>query len=182
MNQAIKTLTYWRVTISLITVMFASPAIAIQVCKASITPSAPDNRYEVHTDGTVSDLRTGLMWQQCPVGQSGADCATGTAQVFSWDLALQYLAASNAAGGMANHSDWRLPNIKELQSLIEVSCYDPAINLNIFPNEPGLYHWSSTPKEDAFGGDAFALTFFNGVPFAFIRGSNRPIRLVRDIP
>ena len=67
-------------------------------------------QYVDNGDGTVSDLVTGLMWQQDP----GAK--------------MTYEAARNGAAGfnLAGHSDWRLPSIKEFYSLIQFSGIDPA--------------------------------------------------------
>ena len=62
------------------------------------------NNFSDNGDGTVTDLATGLMWAQNDSG-SGMD----------WSNALAYAEAS----GLAGHSDWRLPDTKELQSIID---------------------------------------------------------------
>jgi hypothetical protein len=55
------------------------------------------------------------MWKQCAEGLSGATCQTGSAQTFTWANALAHAEAST----FANYTDWRLPNVKELSSLVE---------------------------------------------------------------
>lgn len=62
------------------------------------------NRFVDNHDGTITDEATGLVWQQ-------DDSKTGV----DWKSALLYAASLR----LANHSDWRLPTIKELQSLVE---------------------------------------------------------------
>ncbi|MCI5150307.1 MAG: DUF1566 domain-containing protein, partial [Candidatus Electrothrix sp. MAN1_4] len=62
------------------------------------------NNFVDNEDGTISDLATGLMWQQTD---------DGTAR--NWEDAL----ASAEALELAGHDDWRLPNAKELQSIVD---------------------------------------------------------------
>lgn len=61
--------------------------------------------YQENDDGTVSDLLTGLVWQQDPGEKMSFDDAVATAGDFS----------------LAGYDDWRLPSIKELYSLIDFS-------------------------------------------------------------
>ncbi|MCC6696143.1 MAG: DUF1566 domain-containing protein [Candidatus Hydrogenedentes bacterium] len=68
--------------------------------------------YHDNGDGTVADLNTGLMWQRDP-----GDKVT-------WDAAVSGAQALNLAG----YTDWRLPSIKELYSLIQFSGTDPILH------------------------------------------------------
>jgi pimeloyl-ACP methyl ester carboxylesterase len=85
-------------------------------------------------DGTVTDNITGLMWQQQEPGN------------MFWDIALSYCEGLSLGG----YSDWRLPNIRELQSITDDTKLNPAINTDYFPNtkssESGILdnYWSST--------------------------------------
>ncbi|WP_201246557.1 DUF1566 domain-containing protein [Halochromatium salexigens] len=116
-------------------------AQAEQTCNDAVVATAPDSRFQDNGNGTVTDLATGLIWKQCAEGLSGAGCATGSAQTFSWQVALQHAEAAVFAG-----SDlWRLPNKNELASLVELRCYNPAINERYFPNTPSNWFWSSSP-------------------------------------
>lgn len=118
---------------------------AAQFCNSSIIPTAPDSRYTDNSDGTVTDNQTGLMWKQCSEGQSTTPpCDIGTAVEYTWQEALAQAKTVNSAG-FAGHDDWRLPNHKELSSLVEMACYAPAINENHFPNTQASYYWSSSP-------------------------------------
>jgi hypothetical protein len=107
------------------------------------------NLFKDNTDGTVSDLATGLMWMQ---GDSG----TG----MDWEQALVYAQAQNKANYLG-HNDWRLPNSKELQSLVDYTrspgalnpaqvgpSIDPLFTCTGITNESGKpdypFYWTST--------------------------------------
>ena len=120
----------------LILLIFPSISGAIQTCRneSEIPSSTLDLLYIDNGNGTITDINKGLMWHKCPLGYSGPDCLIKIgANKYNLQDAL-YEAENNLHGG---YNDWRLPNIKELQSLVEIRCYEPAINLNLFPNTPG---------------------------------------------
>lgn len=110
-----------------------------QTCKTdSIPATTPDSRFEIISNGSeVKDKATGLIWQRCSIGQTwdGITC-TGTATKHTWQQALTV--AKNLGNG------YRLPNVKELKSIVERQCYKPAINGKIFPNTPNNDYWSSS--------------------------------------
>jgi len=104
------------------------------------------NEYTSNGDGTITDSASGLMW-------STDDNGVG----IEWEDALEY--AENAE--VAGYTDWRLPNVKELQGIVDYSYspsatssenIGPAINsiFNCTPitNEAGnsdyAYYWTST--------------------------------------
>ena len=104
------------------------------------------NNFVDNEDGTVTDTATGLMWQQADDGTTR-----------NWENALFY--CENLT--LATHSDWRLPNAKELHSILDYSrCPDvtnsPAINplfsCTSFNNPNGNpnygYYWTSSPLMD----------------------------------
>lgn len=134
----------WTGVVVLLLMLGAGPALA-QTCRpASIPASTPDSQLQDNGDGTVTDLKTGLMWKQCAEGQSGSGCVDGTPIDYNiWQKALLRAQEVNS-GGFAGFRDWRVPNIKELASLVELQCREPAINLTRFPNTPNNYFWSSS--------------------------------------
>jgi len=97
-----------------------------------------EDQFVDNGDGTVTDRSTGLMWQQ----------ATAPGK-YTWEQALSYCENLTLAG----HSDWRLPLINELESIVDLTRYNPAINTTYFPNTVVFFYWSSTtyPK---YTGDA----------------------------
>lgn len=144
-------------------------------------------RYASQADGTVTDTYTGLMWQRCPAGyalnEKGtpgvmADdrCALDTDADMSWQEALQYAANSESA----TYTDWRLPNVKELDSIVELGCHAPAIETAPFPDTPSNLFWSSTPGRD--GASAFGIGFLRGDVRADAKTTNARVRLVRTGP
>lgn len=138
--------TYYLTIIALAAGFLSFSAVATQVCKTeSIRPTALTADFVDNRDGTVTHKRSGLIWMRCSLGQTwnGADCQ-GEPIKLLWREALQKVEEINAGGGYANHSDWRLPNIKELDSIAELQCYGPAINLEVFPGTPPYRFWSSS--------------------------------------
>jgi len=119
------------------------------------------NELEDNGDGTVTDHATGLMWMKNDNGQA-----------VSWENALAY--AENYT--LAGHDDWRLPNAKELQSIVDYSrapsvsasaAIDPKFNATMITDEGGNnnypFYWTSTTHaswtEDAPGGAAAYVCF-----------------------
>jgi len=130
------------VLIGLLSLPLAAWAAQFCVTESQIPTSMPTSRFVDHGDDTVTDTQTGLMWAKCQTGLSGATCSTGVFLSFNWDDALQNAEASTLAG----YSDWRLPNVKELSSIVELRCGNPAINLAVFPNTQITAFWSSSPS------------------------------------
>ena len=118
------------------------PVLAETCSDTTIPARNPDSVYTDNGDGTVTDTRTNLMWKRCAEGLTwdGTTCS-GQAQYFTWTDALKQAADSTYAG----HSDWRLPNVKELFTLVEECRSLPAINATIFPNAPSVPAWTGTP-------------------------------------
>lgn len=141
--------------VAFIACLVAAGAARAQVCNARIAFATPTGRFSDNHDGTVLDQRTGLTWQRCPLGFALDDggtpgvlqddrCTPGVASTFTWQQALQGAAALNQAGGFAGLTDWRLPNIKELASIVETRCAAPSANLAVFPGTPAMPFWSSS--------------------------------------
>jgi len=139
---------------------------------ASSTPTAD---FTVNANGTVTQTTTGLMWKQCNEGLSGANCATGTVTYLTWSDAL--LAARNST--FAGYTDWRLPNKQELESLVDDSCFAPAINDTVFPNTVADWTWTSTTLA-AGPASAWIVFFGHGDSNASNKaGDDVAVRLVR---
>ncbi len=111
-------------------------------------------------DGSISDEATGLMWSQADSGE-GMD----------WEAALAYAQSQNEANYLG-YSDWRLPNVKELQSIVDYSyapdaqdaaydgpALDPMFSVSEIVNEIGVadypYYWTSTSSRFQSGGNFY---------------------------
>ncbi len=150
---------------------------------SALAENTPDSQFTIKADGSiVRDNKTGLHWQRCSLGQTWnavhSRCdPTTTARWFSWQQALDAASANRLAG----FTNWRLPNKKELASLLELSCSQPAINSRIFPNTAVGRYWTSTPVPYA---DSFTAWF---VDFTYgdygnlaVTQDTLSVRLVRD--
>ena len=117
-------------------------SVHAQTCNDNLNPTTPRERFIDNGDGTVSDKNTGLIWMRCSLGQTwdGATC-TGEALEYTLPQALQEAVGYTFAGSSA----WRVPDKKQLRSIIEISCFEPAINLEIFPQTPDLgVYWTAS--------------------------------------
>lgn len=152
----------------------SSSATAV-TCVNGIPASNPDAVYTVHGDGTATDTRTGLMWKVCSEGQTwSTGSCTGTAVGKTWATAL----ADAEAHVFAGYSDWRLPNVKELFSLVEKCAVNPAINTTVFPSTPSSYVWSGSPY--AYNSsNAWSVNFSYGNAAFNYRSYAYSVRLVR---
>lgn len=149
-------------------------AQADQICRNDVPATAPDSRFRDNGDGTVTDHATGLVWKRCSEGLRGDDCATGSLSAFTWQQALRHAEAHLFAGS----DQWRVPNKKELASLVEQRCAEPAINSECFPNTPPSLFWSSSPYV-YFPNHSWGINFFDGQANYYNRYFDRSLRLVR---
>ena len=163
--------------LTLLLLPLLSVADADQIINSNVPDYWPNERYIVHNNGTVTDTNTSLMWMQCSLGLSGDDCSEGSASTYTWGEALDTAHTSS----FANYTDWRLPNVKELASLLAHNRYNPAINKYIFPNTPVTF-WSASPGAVSSGKDAWRLSFQQGtiIVSSSGRGGGRSVRLVRS--
>ena len=126
-------------------------------------PSA--NRFVDHQDGTVTDTFTGLMWQK--------QTAPG---LYMWDEALRYCENLTLAG----HSDWRLPNVRELHSIVDYGrgpSIDPVFEADLLGAESWWYWSSSTGAHNP--DDAWLVHFYDGYVFNDSKGYDCCVRAVR---
>ena len=103
-------------------------------------PSFLDNE-----DGTITDNNTGLMWKKCISGIQGASCTEGVMEELNLENAKQACSDLNTSPD-APYTNWRIPNIEELISILDLSRSNPSINSTFFPNNPFDWFWSTTKK------------------------------------
>ena len=113
-------------------------------------------------NGTVTDTETGLVWQQEAVAP------------LTWQAALAHCETLI----LADQDDWRLPTIRELNSISDLEVYSPAINTNFFPDTQSSDYWTSTTSE---GSTAYAwiMDFQYGDNGILSKTSTAHVRAVR---
>lgn len=119
------------------------------------------NHFVDNHDGTISDKATGLMWQQ-----------DDSQQGMNWEGALAWVKEKNIQKYLG-YSDWRLPNAKELQSLVDYTrspaatqsaAIAPLFSCSKIIDEGGknnyAFYWTSTTHADMKGGSAAVYVAF----------------------
>jgi len=103
----------------------------------------PSQRFVDSGDQTITDKLTGLMWTKDSDAPGPSACNPETTK--TWQAALNYVACLNS-NNYLGHNDWRLPNINELKSLINVGQTNSASYLTTegFTNVQPDYYWTST--------------------------------------
>ena len=139
-------------------------------------PATP--RFTVNGDGTVSDARTGLMWDRCARGQTFRDgTCVGSPEAFMAIDAFKEPDRRNQKRHRG-YADWRLPNIKELDTLLDLRYVRPATDSEIFPNLGlGSVFWTSTTEPGSYLGISF---MFGTIPMPLMPVSEGAVRLVRS--
>lgn len=142
-------------------------------------PSGSQPSYTIYSPGGTSsvtvDNRTGLMWVTNPVD-------AGIASNYNWENAL--LACENtigAAGTYAGYNDWRLPNVRELLSIVDHDRQNPAINTPYFFNTQNNAYCASTTVAPATT-SAWFVSFIDGSVGSNAKTNPYYIRCVRGGP
>jgi hypothetical protein len=148
-------------------------------CRYVRGPGYGTNSFVDNGNGTITDKNTGLMWLQ---NDSGAfKAGTNKDGKLNWQQALAWAEGLNFAG----HRDWRLPNAKELQSLVDytrspATTHSPAISA-IFNSTPIIaengasdfgFYWASTTHASSVppsGAEAVYVAF--GTAFGYMNGA-----------
>ena len=144
-------------------------------------------QYVDNGDGTITDLKTGLMWEK--LSQDGSIHDYGT--TYTWYTAFTTkIAGLNAGSGFAGHTDWRLPNVNELQSLADYGlvgpAIDPAFNASCAASCTVLtcsctqsdFYWSSTTYQ-GLPAYAWFVDFLDGSVGAYGKSFSVYVRGVR---
>jgi hypothetical protein len=136
--------------------------------------------YVDNGDGTITDANTGLTWEK---QSSGDGSVHDIANTYTWDQAFSVHVATLNGASFAGHTDWRVPNVKELQSIVNYGNFSPAVsaafntnctspctvltcsctNYNVYCCPSYNVYWSSTTYLPGLVSTlAFAMNFFNG--------------------
>lgn len=124
-------------------------------------PAYGKNDFLDHKDGTVTDRATGLNWSQSDSGKG-----------LNWEQALAWVQQMNRENHLG-HNDWRMPTIKELQSIVDYTkspdtskspAIDPVFHCTRITNESGQpdypNYWSGSTHVGHLGGAAAMYVAF----------------------
>jgi len=134
-------------------------------------PDYGKNQFDDSGDGTITDRATGLTWMKQDSGHLKAgknrDGKLNWQEALAWAEGLEY----------AGHSDWRLPSIKELQSIVDYTrspdtsssaAIDPIFDVSSITDEDGVqdypFYWSNTTHKRLHDGGAGAYIAFGESP------------------
>jgi len=180
-------------------ILFTFPAFAAddQVCPLkmkNIPATTPTSQFTISDDlQIVTDNKTGLMWTRCPWGyvwQELGGCAIDSATkdaVGASDVTVPWLDALHITelasdNGYFGISDWRMPNIKELTSIIERQCASLALNQVIFGAsfDRTVLFWSNSHVLD--DAEIWVADFSSGRVSSAGAANDYLFRLVKDVP
>lgn len=133
------------------------------------TPMVIPNHFTDNGNGTITDNLTQLVWQKVP-----------NMVVYNWEQAIAYAEGLN----LASFTDWRLPNIKELQSLNDESVSNPSVNSTFFGSLGVHNYWSSTTLKPNTANPASAW-YWNtqlGITSYDLKTNSNYVICVRGIP
>ncbi|MBF0613745.1 MAG: tandem-95 repeat protein [Magnetococcales bacterium] len=139
----------------------------------------PTPRFTDNDNGTITDHLTNLVWMK------NANCW----DQLSWGSALNRIAALNAGSQgcsgyvSGTHTNWRLPNIKEMRSLIDRGRVTPGLPANHpFSGVQSDYYWSSTTTAGTSGGNAWVVYLGSGFISSASKSPTCYVWPVRDAP
>ncbi len=143
------------------------------------TGCPPENRFTDNSDGTVTDHCTGLMWQKATAETNGdGQTPDDESDAVLWCDALAYCENLSFAG----HDDWRLPNVRELQSVVDYGSVGASIDPTFGAFSAGdAGYWSSTSDVND-PGRAWLVRFGGGSVDTAFKNSPIYVRAVRNAP
>lgn len=145
-----------------------------------LSPISALGPYTDNGDNTVTDTTTNLRWQKCSRGQNNDASCSGVPTMPGWQVALQYCDTLNL-GSFANSSNWRLPSVKELKSLVHAAVSSSTIKSAYFPSAGANAYWTASTVVTA-PGNAWVVHFSDGSVSTFTKTMPAFVRCVATGP
>ncbi len=140
---------------------------------APLTKGAPPDSDYAIGDLTVIDKITQLEWQRIPSEDVNPN-TVGNQSTANWDKAKVYCDGLS----LDDHTDWRLPRVAELASLINYNATGPAINKVVFPDTQSSSYWSASSSV-SYSRFAWVVNFSYGGVGADSKAGESYVRCVR---
>ena len=145
----------------------------------SLSFISSSNAQFFEEDHLIIDVRNNIIWLRCSVGQTwnieDKTCTGDLVKLNHEEIAIAQEQASNQLGGK-----WRLPTLKELESLVCESCSPPKIKEQYFPGISPEAYWTSKPNfwnRKMF----WSVNFMTGHKYSrFFAYQQLPVLLVSD--
>ena len=147
--------------------------------------AAPTPRFTDNGNGAVTDRLTGLVWLKDGICVKfwGSDSATVNPRPWAQAVQSANLLAAGSCGlnDGSKAGDWRLPNRKELDTLIDLGRSNPALpeGWPLGDSVLGVFYWTSTTVAPPLSTNAWAFNVFNGVVFYTAKTDELHVRPVR---
>ncbi|WP_428563776.1 MAG: DUF1566 domain-containing protein [Solidesulfovibrio sp. DCME] len=138
-------------------------SLAVFICLSLNFIMDAEAGHLTSTTNTVTDLTTGLIWEK-----------TSTASAMTWEQALAWCEKSTT-GGISN---WHLPNKFELETLVDDSQYNPAIDSSL--SGFAKAYWAST-TDPGYGDYAWAINFYDGNSDTYSKAGLHYVRCVSSM-
>ena len=135
-----------------------------------------ESRYQDNGDGTITDLETNLMWAKCSGGlEYDVGVCQGISSAVNWQVALEAAGDSDLAG----YDNWRLPNVKELQTLSALSADGSSGVSSSFSLDGGETYLHSSSPYPANTSNSYQLSLTTGLILSRERNAAANYMLVR---
>ena len=147
--------------------------------------AAPTPRFTDNGNGAVTDRLTGLVWLKDGICEKfwGSDSATVNPRPWAQAVQSANLLATGSCGlnDGSRAGDWRLPNRKELDTLIDLGRSNPALpeGWPLGDSVLGVFYWTSTTVAPPLSTNAWAFNVFNGLVFYTAKTDELHVRPVR---
>lgn len=137
------------------------------------------SHYRALSNGLAHDTQSRLTWCRFALGQSWqTDKVEGEAALYAWQAAQEAVHLFNQQGGYAGYTDWRLPTVTELKTLLDSPIGQASfINGQVFPANP-RWQWTISPYA-GYGGGAWLVNFSEGLAINDNPSLPCAVRLVR---
>ena len=146
------------------------------IVRVNTSPAVASTQF-IMRDHIVIDIKSGVEWLRCSVGQTwdGNTCVGTIVKLNHDQIKEAILLANEQLGG-----NWRLPDLKELEGLVCHECDSVKIDLDAFPNTSAEPYWTGQ-KNPYASRHIYTVNFFTGYTYGrFFPYQEMAVRLVQD--